>query len=69
MFFLGLKQLLCVKIPDAMPRALNMCELLVGLSHFVKVLVIDPKQSTGRCDFPYCKTKGFKQSFILCDSR
>lgn len=47
---LRIKELSCVKIRSAMPHALNIYELLVGLCHFVKVLIIDPKQSTGRCN-------------------
>lgn len=75
MCFWGLKELLCVKIPHVMPHALNICELLVGLSHFVKVLVTDPTQSTGRCDLKSIpltvrqKVLNNHSFFVIVDSR
>lgn len=33
-----------------MPDTLNIYEFLMSLPHFVKALVMDPKQSTGRYD-------------------
>lgn len=41
----------------------------MGLSHYVIILVMDPKQSTGRCSLrsvPFTTTKGFRVSSILC---